>query len=1132
MSDTTLPHRSVPRARGLWSAVALVGLAIAAATFGAYRAQTGDLAGQAEAELSAVAALQVERLEDWHHERAAEATYVGAQQGLARRVGELGRGSDDPAARAEVSAVLEPLLRNHEYRAAFLLDPAGRELAHFGAASEVLSLGKLDLATIHESVLLNFRQTPSDGPSSADLVVPLQPTDAQHSSAGFAVLRLAPEEAYARVLAKWPTPHRSGQTYLVRRDGDDLVYLTSPGAAPGRLTSLRRPANEAALGERPTDGAVEGTGPRGTPIVALVRPVSGTPWSVVARIDRAELLAEARARAVSTIGFGAAATGLVAALFALGLRSRAARLVASRLRAEVRQRELAQRYEYLFRRGNDAMLLMDADLRILDANDRAVALYGWSHHELCRLTGPELRTAEARAAAERDLATTIDEGGAVFETVHRRKDGTSFTAEVSARPVEIDRRRHIEATVRDTSARHAAEQHLRRLVRANRLFGGVGQAIARLTDRQALFDETCRVAVESGELCLAAVALLEPTTGSLRVAACAGKARAIVESLLEQPSAGGRPAHDQAALVSLEQGVSVVDDVANDARVAKARDGLLAAGIRAAVTCPLRVHGRVVGALRLGAGEPGFFGGDDQGTLAHVAESLSFALEAFEREEQRRVLTQLVEQSSSLVLVTDTAGTIEYVNPRFTEVTGYALSDLRGQTPRVLKSNTTPAETHVDLWNTLLAGRTWRGEMVNRTRQGTTYVAALTASPIVNEAGEVSHFVGTQEDVTVRRLLEAELQQAQKLESMGLLAGGVAHDFNNLLTAILGFAGFLVEGLPADSPERADALEIHRAGERAAALTRQLLAFSRRQPISPVTVNVSELVIELAKMLRRLIGESIELSVVPASAGPFVLADPGQLEQVIVNLSVNARDAMPTGGLLRIEVGLLDIPESAGPTAPRAGNYARICVTDTGTGMSEATLARMFEPFFTTKEKGHGTGLGLATCFGIVKQSAGHLRVRSKLGEGSVFEVLLPALLDGQGVQAREATPSAGVPGRGTVLVVEDEKSVRVMVKRVLSEAGYDVVTATHGEEALALLRAPSASFALLVSDVVMPRMGGAALAAEARALRPDLPVLLISGYADDAGIDLLGLGPQHFLPKPFTAAALRKRVGELLAGD
>ena len=381
------------------------------------------------------------------------------------------------------------------------------------------------------------------------------------------------------------------------------------------------------------------------------------------------------------------------------------------------------------------------------------------------------------------------------------------------------------------------------------------------------------------------------------------------------------------------------------------------------------------------------------------------------------------------------------------------------------------------------------------------------------------------------RSTEDQLLHAQKMEAVGRLAGGVAHDFNNMLSVIIGYANLMKDELPADSPQRADLEQIRAAGERAADLTRQLLAFSRKQVLQPVVLDLNEVVSQVSKMLKRLIGEDIRLVSILDPKLSRIKADPGQLEQIIMNLAINARDAMSQGGKLTIETGQTELDADYAAEHPDVvpGNYVFLAVSDTGIGMDAATRARIFEPFFTTKGVGAGTGLGLPMVYGIVKQSGGSIWVYSEVGQGTTFKIYLPAI--DAPATTKPVAPVAQQSGAGaTVLLVEDEPGVRKVARRVLEEAGYKVLEADGAEPAFALFDQHADSIDMLLTDVVLPGKGGPAIAAELQSRRPGLKVLFMSGYTDNAIVHHGVLDPGiAFLEKPFRPAALLAKVREVL---
>ena len=392
--------------------------------------------------------------------------------------------------------------------------------------------------------------------------------------------------------------------------------------------------------------------------------------------------------------------------------------------------------------------------------------------------------------------------------------------------------------------------------------------------------------------------------------------------------------------------------------------------------------------------------------------------------------------------------------------------------------------------------------------------------------------VGMGVDVANRRRLEEQYRQAQKMEAVGRLAGGIAHDFNNLLTIMNGYCSILLTMLGDQEKARAMVEQIGKAGERAASLIRQLLAYSRRQILQPKVIDLNLLVNSLVKMVRPMIGEDIEMVTRLSGKPCTVKADPGQIEQVIMNLVVNARDAMPGGGNLTIETSHVDLTESALADFSDAhpGPYIQLAVIDTGMGMTKATLARLFEPFFTTKEQGKGTGLGLATVFGIVKQSGGQVRVHSELGRGATFQIFLPYLKEDHAALPADLSMLNLARGTETILFVEDEQAMHSVAHFILQRAGYTILTAANGTLALDVAARHSGPIDLLVTNVVMPGMGGRQLAESLRQTRPNLRVLFVSGYTEDAAFRKGIADRKHaFLQKPYTFNVLTRKIREVL---
>jgi two-component system, cell cycle sensor histidine kinase and response regulator CckA len=502
-----------------------------------------------------------------------------------------------------------------------------------------------------------------------------------------------------------------------------------------------------------------------------------------------------------------------------------------------------------------------------------------------------------------------------------------------------------------------------------------------------------------------------------------------------------------------------------------------------------------------------------------------------ESEETLRKLWCSVEQLADLVIIMDRSGVMEYVNPAFEALTGYSRQEAIGHTLGMLKSEQ-QAEVYDEMWKTVLSGNVFRGIVVNRKKNGETFIIEEALTPLRGRDGEITHFISTGRDITERRKLESELQQAQKMDAIGRLAGGVAHDFNNLLLVISAYAELMLDSLPGEAPLRRNVNEIISASRRAADLTRQLLAFGRKQMQLLQVLDLNAVIGEIATMLPRLIGEDIELVFVPGQDLGKVKADPVQIEQIVMNLAANARDAMPGGGMLTIETASVRVDESYAQrhAIVPPGEYVLLAVTDSGQGIGAEHLPHIFEPFYTTKEAGKGTGLGLATVYGIVKQNGGFVWVYSEPGLGTTFKVYLPQAQSLSG-EIRTAKPSEESPvGCETVLLVEDEASVRQASRQFLVRSGYAVLEANDGEDALRVSRKHRGPIHLMVTDVVMPRMGGPRLAERLAEERPDMQVLFVSGYAENTVLQhgKIDVGTR-FLQKPFSLKALARKVREIL---
>lgn len=506
--------------------------------------------------------------------------------------------------------------------------------------------------------------------------------------------------------------------------------------------------------------------------------------------------------------------------------------------------------------------------------------------------------------------------------------------------------------------------------------------------------------------------------------------------------------------------------------------------------------------------------------------------------EQERIFRLITENAEDLITVMDRDGNRSYVSPSYRKL-GYSSEDL--QAVPVAK------QIHKDDHQKILearrqafeTGMSGQVEYRFQRKDGDWRIMESTVSPVKNDRGEIEQIVVVSRDVTERkdaeRLLQQrdeQLRQAQKMEAVGRLSGGIAHDFNNLLGVIIGYSESVEQHLAPADPLRKSAVEIRKAGERAASLTHQLLAFSRQQVLQLQVLDLNALVGDMGKMLRRLIGTHIELTIKLAPRLGKVKADQSQIEQVIVNLVVNARDAMPDGGNLLIETSNMDVDEKGAGSLPllQPGPYVVLTVADTGVGMDAKIRRHIFEPFFTTKGPGKGTGLGLATVYGVVKQSGGGVFVDSAPDKGATFRVFLPQTQESAVVHSADETSARGLRGTGTILLVDDEGALLSLTSERLAESGYTVLTASDGAQALEVARSFDGPIHLLLTDVAMPRMGGLTLARSLAEFRPETRVLFMTGHAEPeiAALEASG-SPAESIPKPFSLGALLERVRRIL---
>ncbi len=581
--------------------------------------------------------------------------------------------------------------------------------------------------------------------------------------------------------------------------------------------------------------------------------------------------------------------------------------------------------------------------------------------------------------------------------------------------------------------------------------------------------------------------------------------------------------------------------LANDTTAGDVTSALEGRSIRSFLGCPMLIDGRVLGVCFVTSPKPRAFSRDDLNLVQRVADRMGMALDRARLDvadrrgrdalaEGQARQRSLIEAAPLGIVELDVAGAVQRWNHAAKELLGWPDFAEEGVKAPVLRGEIASQVT--ELVRATRYGRKREATEVQIERQGAPAARLnLTGAPLLDADGHVAGVILVIGDVTEQRQYEQHVRQSQRLDAMARLAGGVAHDFNNLLTVIIGYSQFLLKQLPGDDPMRQDIEAIGNAGARASELTNQLLTIGRRQVVEPVVLDAQERVADLERIIGRLVGDDIELRVVTGTGVGNVRVDPHELEQVVMNLCINARDAMPNGGRLVVECRGIELDDDAAAAAAvPPGPYVLVTVADTGTGMTEEVREHCFDPFFTTKGRGKGTGLGLAAVYGVVNQNGGHIDVVSQSGRGTTFRLFFPMSeeLVAESSMRRPTLGTDGVGGRtGRILLVEDEDAVRTLARAVLEDQGHEVVEFASAEEALALCRRVRRRFDVVVSDIVMPGMQGDALAREITDLWPETQVLLVSGYVERAAS--VSDERVSFLAKPFALNELADRVSELL---
>lgn len=1273
-----------PRLTWLWAVTAFLMVAILLGGTAIMRHDERTIRQEIENQLKAIAELKVSQIAQWRAERVGDAAILMespfAGPALAGWIT-----TGDPGEAARLLELFRSFVKHYGYEDILLVDAQGQVRLSWSGSLRPL---EPEAAEVVAQALAEKRPILTDLHLAADgrtphlgAVAPLFAAGERDTPIGAVILQIRADRFLYPLIQSWPVPSQTAETLLVRREGENVLFLNNLRHRPGWALALRIPltrtevpAVQAALGY---EGFFEGRDYRDEPVIAFIKAVPDSPWSVVAKMDAREALAEWRFHAWALGGLTVGLLVVVGVAGALILQGNEVRHQRALARAEAALRQMEAGYRTTLLSVGDAVIVTDLSGRVTLMNGVAEALTGWSAAEAAgRPLGEvfHIINEETRTPVEDPVSRVLREGlvvGLGNHTLLIARDGREIPIADSGAPIR-DEAGAMSGVVLVFRDQVAERTHLRRLTALNRL----GQALAQSNDLGAVFGAVCDYLPQIADCPGLLISLYDEETHTLRAAYALADGEPLdVSAFPPLVMEEGAPLRGRQRAVMLQQ-PAIMEEMPTQPGEDVHFVGVLNEEHipRSALYVPMVVEGRTVGLLEMQSYHPGAYTEAEAALLVPAANQIGLAIrnarllaslqaerDALARE--RSLLRTVLDNLPGPVFVKDAEGRLQVSNRADCEANGWREEEVLGKTARELFPGEVGERTYqedrhivqtgqpvinreerfvaptgevrwfliskipfrdasgriiglvgishditalreatdallqseeekslildnVSEWflylspdlRVHLANRAaaasvnqrprdlvgrycyeiWHGRTepcegcpVLRARetgqveeQETEFGERIYHSrtyPIFDEGGEVTAFVEFVRDVTRERqlerqraALEAQLQQALKMEAIGRLAGGVAHDYNNMLQSILGYTQLALEETPEDHPLRMYLEEIQAAGQRSAALTRQLLAFARRQTIAPEVLDLNAHIEEMLKMLRRLIGEDIALQWLPAPNALHVFMDPSQIDQILANLVVNARDAISGVGTIIIETGKATLDEAYAATHAEAapGHYVVLAINDTGTGMTDEVKAHLFEPFFTTKAPGQGTGLGLATVYGIVKQNGGFINVYSEVGRGTTFRIYLPSYEAAERPAEAEAAPRALPMGQETILFVEDEMTLLEVGGRMLERLGYTVLGANSPDEALRLAQDYEGEIHLLITDVVMPAMNGRQLAERVQALRPGIKCLYTSGYTANvishAGVLEEGL---HFIQKPFSLEVLAAKVREALGG-
>jgi two-component system, cell cycle sensor histidine kinase and response regulator CckA len=1069
-----------------------VGLSLAGYFY--FYQQKQRLMRSANDNLLSIAKLKIGQIENWRLERMNDANFIFHSEAISRQFLDFFRNPNGHKEREAMLGWMEPMFKNRQYVSMDIYDSGRRHLFCILNDSCKTSAYENDIMTEaarEKQVLFSDLHLNDDGRICMGLVIPIITIMENDTIAfGSMLMRIDPWRFLYPLLQSWPVVSKTSETLILRKEGTEIVYLNELKHQAGNNLSFRMPLKErelpAAIEAHRYEGIIEARDYRNKEVVAAVRQIPNSPWFMIAKTDIQEVL-----EGNTKVGLGVTAvTALILLLLASGTRmiwkEQEVKRYQELLKSQQERQALIQHFDYLVRYANDVIFLCDESQRIIEANERAGYTYGYAHEEMLNMHLSDLWMPEFLSDLEQKLASMMTSNGAVFETRHRRKNGSAFPVEISGRTIMIEGKIYYQGIVRDITERKEADKALREREKQLALVTGNFPGLTSSVDRNLRY----RFA----------------STGYDRIF---GKPSTAVVGLSMQEVLG-------------EEVFRHVEPYVHQALLGKKNTFIN----------PVKIPGGEV-SYGLTTFIPDT---DENGTINGIFIFAVDITDLIETEDALRKTEEnfrrSLDDSPLGVRIMTAEGETLYMNRAILNIYDYKSIEEFHKTS--LKERYTP-ESYLEF--------TKRREQRNRGEFGPSEYEIS----IVRKNGEVRHvqvlrtevfwngakqYQAIYQDITERKKLEEPLRRMQKMEGLGTLAGGIAHDFNNILGIILGYVSRI--HMIKDDPEQLKKAVgiITTAVERGTTLVKQILTFARKTETEYCWVNVNDIAKEVIVMIMETFPKTISYSQNLEKGLPPVYADHSQIHQALLNLCVNARDAMQAGGVLSIATCL-----HSGTSVRKvhsdafSDRYVCIEVNDTGIGMTAEIRSRIFEPFFTTKEKGKGTGLGLAVVFGIVQTHRGYIDAESELGHGAKFRILLPVTHDEEHAEQPSTQQGDVIPGGfETLLIVEDEKVLNENLHAILTEKGYTVLTAFDGLNAMNIYQERQQDIALVITDLGLPKMTGAEGLKRMKQLNPNAKIIVVTGYLDpDVKSEFLKAGIQKIIYKPYNANIVLKVVREVL---